>query len=79
MPCKVIYELHAEFNSMMQVSQAEEVPDDDDQEIGIPIRSFMEQSTLFGELHSDIADKFLSAVGITTQNKKAKVKWSQYL
>lgn len=94
MPCKVVYELHAEFNSLLDMqekkekekpkdgnesAQADENPEDDDGEEGVLLKSFLESSTLLKEKHPEIGEKILIALGISIHAKKARIKWSNYL
>ena len=67
LPCKNVYELHAEFNSLMNISQQERLQDtqlmgsDEEhnssaqaKDKGIPVEYFLRTSTLLKDKHPTI-------------------------
>ena len=65
LPCKSIYELHAEFNSLMQMSNGEKRSSEDDEqetqvgEGGIPADYFLKHTNLLKDKYVDIQHAIL--------------------
>ena len=91
LPNKVVYELHSEFNSLIDM-QAEKMKKknneaDDDQsddedsglEEGILIDVFKDACPILKEKFPEVVDRILIALNISVFAKKAKITWPKFL
>ena len=90
LPNKVIYELHSEFNSLIEICKQNakseallgniEPPSTKFGKIvGIPIDIFIATNPLLQEKHPEIAERLLFALNINTQSKNSRVTWTNFL
>ena len=87
LPCKCVYELHAEFNSLTSVANqerknqaetgaSEETPEAQLNEPGVPADFYLKNTTLLKDKHPQVQHWILQALGIHTQNKKTpNITW----
>mmetsp|Transcript_5512 Transcript_5512/g.5033 ORF Transcript_5512/g.5033 Transcript_5512/m.5033 type:complete len:162 (+) Transcript_5512:915-1400(+) len=82
LPNQVVYELHAEFHSLLEMAEQKQdgaKEDDDDEEVGIPLGMFVESFTCLKEKHPEISNRILEALGISLHAKNSKIKWGNFL
>ena len=86
----MIYELHSEFNSLIEICKQNakseallgniEPPSTKFGKIvGIPIYIFIATNPLLQEKHPEIAERLLFALNINTQSKNSRVTWTNFL
>eukprot|EP00347_Sterkiella_histriomuscorum_P024352 403331424 len=94
LPCKVVYELHSEFNSLFVMGQdyakrknADLLglsPDkleeeDNNQDDGVLLEVFKDASSIIKEKHPDVQERILLALNISVMAKHAKINWPTFL
>lgn len=82
LPCKIIYELHSEFNCLKQIAEDSKSDGDEDHftdDNSIKLGDLLKSSMELKEKHPRVTEMILDALGMPVTNKNIRVTWKSYL